>query len=280
MNYTFNCKGRLLCLESPAVMGILNATPDSFYTRGRNSTPDTMLQHAGNMIADGALILDIGGMSTRPNAAVVTLEEELDRVLPAISIIKNAFPDIFISIDTYRAAVARAAVEAGADMVNDISAGDADPQMLQVVAGLQVPYIAMHMQGMPATMQQNPEYGNVLREVLDYFILKIKACADAGIKDMILDPGFGFGKTREHNYQLLKGMFALQITGKAVLAGLSRKSMIYKFLGNGPEEALNGTTALHMLALQQGASLLRVHDVKEAAECIKIFNYYQTISEL
>lgn len=280
MNYTFNCKGRLLCLDQPAVMGILNATPDSFYTRGRNSAPEALLEQAGKMIEEGALILDIGGMSTRPHAADVSPQEELDRVLPAISGIRKAFPDIFISIDTYRAAVATEAVAAGADLVNDISAGDADAGMLATVAGLAVPYIAMHMQGMPATMQQNPQYENITLDVLDYFIQKIDACTVAGIKDIILDPGFGFGKTMAHNYQLLKGMKALQVTGKAVLAGLSRKSMIYKLLGTGAEAALNGTTALHMLALQQGAALLRVHDVKEAAECIKIFRYYQTISEL
>ncbi len=232
------------------------------------------------MIGAGARILDIGGMSTRPDAPEVTQQEELDRVLPVISAIKTAFPDIFISIDTYRAAVAAQAVAAGADIVNDISAGDADPGMLDTVARLEVPYIAMHMQGMPATMQHNPQYGNVVQEVLNYFIRKLQACSDAGIRDVILDPGFGFGKTIAHNYQLLKGLYTLQLTGKAILVGVSRKSMIYKFLETGPEEALNGTTALHMLALQQGAALLRVHDVKEASECIKIFNYFQTISEL
>ncbi len=280
MNYTFNCKGRLLCLEQPAVMGILNATPDSFYTRGRHNNPDAMVAQAEAMIGAGARILDIGGMSTRPDAPEVTQQEELDRVLPVISAIKTAFPDIFISIDTYRAAVAAQAVAAGADIVNDISAGDADPGMLDTVARLEVPYIAMHMQGMPATMQYNPQYGNVVQEVLNYFIRKLQACSDAGIRDVILDPGFGFGKTIAHNYQLLKGLYTLQLTGKAILVGVSRKSMIYKFLETGPEEALNGTTALHMLALQQGAALLRVHDVKEASECIKIFNYFQTISEL
>lgn len=280
MNYTFNCKGRLLYLDAPAVMGILNATPDSFYTQGRNSTPEAMLQQAGKMIAEGALILDIGGMSTRPDAADVSPEEELDRVLPVISSIRKAFPDVFIAVDTFRSGVAAAAVAAGADIVNDISAGEADPQMLALVAGLNVPYIAMHMQGTPATMQQNPQYGNITLDILDYFIAKIAACNQAGIKDIILDPGFGFGKTIAHNYQLLKGMHALQVTGKAVLAGISRKSMIYKLLETGPETSLNGTTALHMLALEQGAALLRAHDVKEAVECIKIFNYYQTISEL
>ena len=280
MKYTFNCKGRLLCLEQPAVMGILNATPDSFYTRGHHNTPGAMVTQAGAMIAAGARLLDIGGMSTRPDAPEVTLQEEIDRVLPVIAAIKAAFPDVFISIDTYRAAVATVAVGAGADIVNDISAGDADPEMLHTVARLEVPYIAMHMQGMPATMQHNPQYRNVVQEVLDYFIRKLQACSDAGIRDVVLDPGFGFGKTIAHNYQLLKGLHSLQLTGKAILAGVSRKSMIYKFLGTGPEEALNGTTALHMLALQQGAALLRVHDVKEASECIKIFNYFQTISEL
>jgi dihydropteroate synthase len=258
-------------------MGILNATPDSFYTQDKYSHAGALLDKAGQMLEEGAGILDIGGMSTRPGAAVISEAEETDRVLPLIEQVRKHFPQAFISIDTYRAAVARAAVTAGADIVNDISAGDMDPGMLSTVAGLQVPYILMHMQGTPATMQDNPSYTDVAEEVLQFFITKTAPCRAAGIRDIILDPGFGFGKTQTHNYRLLKGLHTLRITGLPILAGLSRKSMVYRVLGTDAGQALNGTTALHMLALQQGATLLRVHDVKEAVECIRLYAYYQTI---
>lgn len=277
MMLNLNCNGRLLITDKPVVMGILNATPDSFYTRGKNNSPDGLLEQAGKMLEQGALLLDVGGMSTRPRAEVITATAEQDRVLPVIEQIKKHFPEAFVSVDTYRASVAKAAVQSGAAIVNDVSAGNMDPQMIPTVAALGVPYILMHMQGTPANMQENPVYGAVAEEVLDFFTAKTVLCREAGIKDMILDPGFGFGKTQAHNYQLLKGMHNFRITGLPVLAGLSRKSMVYRLLGTDAEQALNGTTALHMLALQQGAAVLRAHDVKEAAECITLYNYYQTI---
>lgn len=264
-------------IDQPLVMGILNATPDSFYTRGRDNTMEGHVAKAEKMLQEGASILDIGGLSTRPGAAVISEREEIDRVVPVIEKIKQRFPESFISIDTYRSQVARKAAEAGADMVNDISAGDMDPDMIPTVAALQVPYITMHMQGTPADMQKKPAYNNIAEEILRYFVNKIEQCEQAGIKDIILDPGFGFGKTLTHNYQLLKDLEVLKIPGKAILAGISRKSMVYKLLGTDAEQALNGTTALHMLALQKGAAILRVHDVREAIECIKIFSFYQTI---
>lgn len=272
-----NCNGRLLTATHPVVMGILNVTPDSFYTRGRDNTPEDHLHKAAIMLEQGAQILDIGGMSSRPGAALISTQEETDRVVPVITLIRQHFPQAFISIDTYRAAVAAAAVTAGADIVNDISAGNLDEEILTTVAGLKVPYILMHMQGTPADMQQNPMYENVTAEVLDFFLGKIRACREAGISDILLDPGFGFGKTIAHNYELLRGMHQLTIAGLPLLAGLSRKSMIYRLLQTNAEEALNGTTALHMLALQQGAAVLRVHDVKEAVECVRLHAYYQTI---
>lgn len=272
---TLNCKGRLLAIHQPIVMGILNATPDSFYTKGRENTIEDHLHKAEMMLSEGATILDIGGMSTRPNADEVSEGEEMDRVIPLIEKIKTSFAQSFVSIDTYRSAVARTAVHAGADIVNDISAGELDSSMLPTVASLNVPYIAMHMQGNPKTMQQQPHYNDIAFDVLQYFIKKITACEQAGIKDIIIDPGFGFGKTLTHNYQLLKLLHTLQIVGKPLLAGISRKSMVYKLLGTDADQALNGTTALHIFALQQGAKILRVHDVKEAVECIKLFSFYQ-----
>lgn len=258
-------------------MGILNVTPDSFYTKGRNNSVHEHIDKAGEMLEQGAAIIDIGGMSTRPRAEVITEETEQDRILPVIEAVHKHFPDSFISVDTYRASAARNAVRSGACIVNDISAGEMDTEMLSAVAMLNVPYIAMHMKGTPETMQQKPEYENISAEVLDYFIRKIKQCNEAGIKDIILDPGFGFGKTIAHNYSLLKGLHIFKILERPMLAGISRKSMVYKPLNSDAEDALNGTTALHMLALQQGASILRVHDVKEARECIELFCYYQTI---
>jgi len=270
-----NCKGRLLASEQPVVMGILNVTPDSFYTKGRENSREQHVENAGKMLDAGAGIIDIGGLSTRPGAIEISPAEESDRVLPVIESIKKYFPESFLSVDTYRSKVAQETVHAGADIVNDISAGNLDLQMLQTVASLNVPYIAMHMKGKPQTMQQNAHYTDVTFEVLEYFIGKIKACREAGIKDIVLDPGFGFAKTQEHNFQLLKGLHNLKIHGLPVLAGVSRKSMIYRLLETNAENALNGTTALHMVALEQGASILRVHDVKEAMECIRLFTYYK-----
>ena len=272
---SINCKGKLLSLDEPVVMGIINATPDSFYEGHLKLNSEGILALAGKMIQDGAAILDIGGLSTRPGSTPVSVQEETDRVLPVIEAIRKVYPEIILSIDTYNSQVARAAVNAGASIINDISGGNLDKDMLNTVAGLQVPYICMHMQGTPATMQQVPVYGNVVKEVLDFFIEKIDACIKAGIKDVIIDPGFGFGKTIEHNFQLLKELAVLSITNKPILAGLSRKSTIYKTLGITAADALNGTTVLNTMALLNGASILRVHDVKEASEAIKLFNRYK-----
>jgi dihydropteroate synthase len=272
-----NCKGRLFVSAQPVVMGILNVTPDSFYTKGRENSLEEHIENAGKMLEAGAAIIDIGGLSTRPGAIEISVAEESDRVLPVIQSIKKSFPGSFLSIDTYRAMVAQKAVQAGADIVNDISAGNLDNQMLETVGALNVPYIAMHMKGTPQTMQQNARYDNVTFEVLEYFIDKIKACKEAGIKDIILDPGFGFAKTSEHNFRLLKELHTLKMLGLPILAGVSRKSMIYKLLKTDAENALNGTTALHMVALQQGAEILRAHDVKEALECVRLFTYYKEV---
>lgn len=272
--YTLNCKGRLLVLDKPVVMGILNITPDSFYIGSRIKQKD-VLQKAAQMMNDGATILDIGGQSTRPGSTRLSANEELDRVLPVIEAIKKEFPSSFLSIDTYHSVVAKETVAAGIDIVNDISAGDLDEAMLSTVASLNVPFIAMHMQGNPDNMQKNPTYENVTREVVDYFIKKTAACKATGIVDLILDPGFGFGKTINHNFQLLKTMEALQIFHLPILAGLSRKSTIWKTLQTTPEEALNGTTVLNTIALTKGANILRVHDVKEAKETITLFEAYK-----
>ncbi len=269
---TMNCKGKLLPLSDPTVMGILNLSPDSFYDGGKYSDETAMLQQAEKMLAEGASILDVGGASSRPGAATVAADEELKRVLPAIETLSKHFPEAVLSIDTWRAEVAQAAVGAGASIVNDISGGVMDAQMFDTVAKLQVPYILMHMQGDPGTMQQNPQYEDVVLEVLDYFIKKVEMLRSMGIYDIILDPGFGFGKTVEHNYALLRNLHAFKtVLGLPILAGISRKSMICKPLGVNPKDALNGTTALHVVALQQGANILRVHDVKEATEVVKLW---------
>ena len=227
------------------------------------------------MINSGAGILDIGGISTKPGSNPISIEEEIDRVLPAIESIHSVFPEMVLSIDTHSSKVAKEAVKAGASIINDISAGNLDEQMIETVASLQVPYIIMHMQGVPSEMQKNPVYKEVVKEVLDFFILKIESCSKAGIKDLIIDPGFGFGKTIEHNFQLLKELSALTILNKPILVGLSRKSIIYKTLNVAAIEALNGTTVLNTIALLNGARILRVHDVKEATEAVRLFNAYK-----
>ncbi len=270
--FTLNCKGKLLAFDTPIIMGIINATPDSFYKGNIN---EDMLALAKKMIDDGATILDIGGQSTRPGSERIITDEEIQRVLPVIEAIHKNFPETIISIDTYSSKVALAAVEAGASIVNDISAGTIDEQMIATVAQLKLPYVCMHMQGKPESMHKNPKYDDVAKEVLDFFINKIEQCKSAGIVDIIIDPGFGFGKTIEHNFSLLKKMEVLQMLDKPILAGLSRKSSIYKTLGTTAENALNGTTALNTIALMNGACILRVHDVKEAAEAIKLFTAYK-----
>ncbi len=272
---SINCKGKLLNLDEPVVMGIINATPDSFYEGHLKLNIDGITALAGKMIQDGASILDIGGLSTRPGSSPVSVNEETGRILPVIEAVHSMYPEIILSVDTYNSQVARAAVIAGASVINDISGGNLDKDMLSTVAALQVPYICMHMQGTPATMQVAPVYSNVVKEVLDFFISKIDACNQAGIKDVIIDPGFGFGKTIEHNFQLLKELSVLSITNKPILAGLSRKGTIYKTLGITAADALNGTTVLNTMALLNGASILRVHDVKEACEVVKLFYAYK-----
>lgn len=234
-----------------------------------------MVSLAGKMLADGADILDIGGLSTRPGSMAVPVAEETERVVPVIRRIASEYPKTIISVDTYNSVVAKAAVEAGASIVNDISGGTLDNNMLQTVAKLGVPYICMHMQGRPETMQQAPSYTDVVKEVLDFFIAKINECRKAGITDIIIDPGFGFGKTIEHNFQLLKRLEAFSILNKPLLAGLSRKSSIYKTLGKTASGALNGTTVMNTIALMNGASILRVHDVKEAREAVTLFATYK-----
>jgi dihydropteroate synthase len=276
--FTLNCKGRLLIIHEPIVMGILNITPDSFYAGSRFLENNRIIDTVGRMIEDGATILDIGGQSTRPGAEKIAADEEAERVVPVIEKIRKTFPNLFISVDTYYAAVARPSVIAGADIVNDISAGLLDPGMPEAVVQLNVPIIAMHMKGTPQTMQGLAHYEHLIPEILEYFIERISHLEAAGIKDIILDPGFGFAKTIEQSFLLLAGLENLKILQKPVLAGLSRKSMIYKTLKTTPEASLNGTTALNTIALTKGANILRVHDVKEAAECIKLTSQLQSSS--
>lgn len=271
--YTINCRGRLLDLAGPVVMGIINLTDDSFYAESRSRHLHQVMEKAGQHLAEGAGILDLGAQSTRPGARLIGAAEELDRLLPAIHAVINQYPEAIISVDTWYAEVAEKAVQAGAAIINDVSAGNMDPQMLPTVGRLQVPYIAMHMQGTPATMQQAPHYGNVVQEVLDFCIRKLAECRAAGIEDVIIDPGFGFGKTMAHNYTLLRHLQLFHILECPLLAGVSRKSMIYRLLNTTAEDALNGTTVVHTLALQQGVHLLRVHDVKAAAEAVQIWQY-------
>ncbi len=269
---SLNCNGQLLDLSRPIVMGILNITPDSFFDGGQYFEEASLLRQAEKMLREGASILDIGGASSRPAATEVSESEEMRRILPGIALLQKNFPDKIISVDTWRANVASAAVQAGASIVNDISAGLFDDNMFKTVADLDIPYVLMHIQGTPDTMQKDPHYEDVVTEVLDFFIQKIEILRGLGLKDIVLDPGFGFGKTVEHNFCLLKNLHVFQnVLGLPVLAGLSRKSMICKPLGIKPAEALNGTTALHIVALQQGAKILRAHDVREAMEVIRLW---------
>jgi dihydropteroate synthase len=269
--YTFQIKGCLYSLNKPKVMGILNLTPDSFFAGSRVPTDTkSVLMEAEKKIKEGADFLDLGGYSTRPGAAEISIEEEIARVIPAISEIKKNFPNTLLSVDTFRSQVAKAAIEEGAELVNDISAGNLDPEMLPLVAKLGVPYIAMHLKGTPQTMQQETDYSDLVTDVLAYFSEKVKQLTKLGIKDVIIDPGFGFAKTREQNFELLRNLSSFKRLGLPILVGVSRKSMIYKTLEISANEALNGTTALNMFALLQGADILRVHDVKEAKETIEL----------
>jgi len=253
-------------------MGIINVTPDSFYQGSRFKEKDEILSQAEKMISAGADILDIGGQSTRPGSEQISEGEELKRVIAAIGAVHQKFPGTIISIDTYRANIAKEAVNAGASIVNDISAGTMDNEMIATVATLQAPFIVMHMKGRPETMQQNPVYENVTREVLDFFIKKTDECKKAGIHDLIVDPGFGFGKTIRHNFELLKDLSVFKMLDAPILVGLSRKSTVYKTLEISIDEALNGTTVLNTIALMNGAGILRVHEVKEAKEAVKLWS--------
>jgi dihydropteroate synthase len=272
--YTLNCKGKLLSLEKPAVMGIFNVTNDSFYKGFLSDSGEQQLDMVNNMITGGATIIDVGGQSTRPGSQRISAEEEAGRVIPLIELIHKNFPGSFISVDTYYSIVAKAAVHAGAHIVNDVSAGTMDESMITTVAGLNVPYVCMHMKGTPENMQEHARYENVVTEVLDFFIAKTAKCRLAGIHDVIIDPGFGFAKTITHNFTLLKNLAAFKMLDYPVLAGLSRKSTIYKTLGGTAETALNGTTVLNTIALMNGANILRVHDPKEAKEAVDLIEAY------
>jgi dihydropteroate synthase len=270
---TLNCKGKLLSLNTPIVMGILNHTPDSFYDGGQFNSIDKSMLRIEKMLMEGAKIIDIGGQSTRPRASEVGVNEELKRVVPVVEKAVKTFPDIIISIDTYHSSVAKAAIEAGASIVNDISGGNMDEKMFEIVALLKCPYILMHMQGTPQNMQNNPQYANVTLDIIQELSGKINQLNELKVYDIIIDPGFGFGKTIEQNFQLLREFDLFEkILNLPVLAGLSRKSMIWKTLQTTPENALAGTIAANVMALSKGAKILRVHDVKEAADAIEIFN--------
>lgn len=267
---SINCKGHLVSLDTPKIMGILNVTPDSFYDGGKYKDATSILLQVEKMLTDGATFIDVGAYSSRPNAPKVSLEEEKQRLLPILELILKEFPNTILSVDTFRSKVAKAAIDVGAAIVNDISAGNFDATMMQTVGELGVPYIMMHIQGTPETMQQNPSYENVVKDILQELSEKVAVARSYKINDLIIDPGFGFGKTIAHNYSILKNLRLFEMLDCPVLAGVSRKSMIYKVLETSPKEALNGTSILHTIALQNGASILRVHDVKEAVECVKL----------
>lgn len=269
---TINCKGRLIDFSEPKIMGILNTTPNSFYDGGSNHTMDLIFQKLEKHLNDGADMIDIGGYSTKPGAEEVSEEEEIERTAPVIEKIIEKFPDLILSVDTFRGNVAREAVKAGAAIINDVSGFELDKNMLQTVADLKVPYILMHMQGTPQTMQNDPHYDDITLEVNEYFSEKIAKLRALGVNDIILDPGFGFAKTLAHNYELFNHLEVLGFEEYPLLVGISRKSMIYNYFGTSPKEALNGTTALNMVALQKGAKILRVHDVKEAKETLQIYH--------
>lgn len=266
-----NVNGSLLDLSTPCVMGILNITPDSFYAGSRMQTETEIARRVTRIIAEGAGIIDIGAYSSRPNAENVSAKEEMERLRTGLEILYKVQPDAVVSVDTFRADVARMCVEEyGVAIINDIAAGEMDEDMFRTVARLNVPYVMMHMQGTPQNMQQHPHYDNLLKEIFQYFARKVQQLRDLGVKDMVLDPGFGFGKTLEHNYELLSHLEEFRVFELPLLVGVSRKSMIYRLLGTTPQEALNGTTALDTICLLKGANILRVHDVREAVETVKI----------
>lgn len=270
---TINVRGRLVSLDEPQVMGILNVTPDSFFATSRCRSEEEIRQRVCMMRREGATMVDIGAYSSRPGAEEVSVEEELRRLLPAVGIVREEWPDAIISVDTFRAEVARQAVEAGADIINDISGGEMDKDMFRTVAELHVPYILMHMQGTPQDMQKAPHYDNLMCEVFRSLGERVEELHEMGVADVIVDPGFGFsfGKTMAQNYEMMARLGEFRLLGCPILVGISRKTMIYRLLDATPEESLNGTTALNTIALMNGASILRVHDVKEAVEAVKIY---------
>jgi len=272
--FSLNCNGKLLFIKKPLVMGILNITTDSFYAGSRVMNIETVKDKSVKMLDEGADILDIGAQSTRPGSERLSAEEELKKLLPVIEMLRELFPEIIISIDTYHAMVAEESVAAGAAIINDISGGEMDKKMIKTVAKLKTPYICMHMKGVPENMQHQTNYENVTKEILDFFISKVDECKREGINDIIIDPGFGFGKNISQNLLLLKNLELFKMLGKPIMAGLSRKSTIYKTLKISAEESLNGTSVLNTIALLNGASILRVHDVKEAKETITLYEAY------
>jgi len=271
--YSLNCKGRLLSLKSPIIMGVLNLTPDSFYPGSRIRSEEMLLQQSEKMLAQGAAILDMGGLSSRPGALEISVDAEMERIIPAISLVSSVFPEALISVDSYRYDVAKAALDAGASLINDIGA-DGHEGMAELAAAYRVPYICMHMRGNPRTMEQLTNYEDIVKEVLDFFIRRKADCIRLGIKDLIIDPGFGFAKTIGQNFHLLKHLKLLGMLELPIMVGLSRKATIYKTLEIKPEESLNGTTVMHTLALEQGAHILRVHDVREAIETVRLWTSY------
>lgn len=272
---SLNVSGKLISLETPVVMGILNITPDSFYQNSRHQSIKEVLKESEKMLNDGATILDVGGYSSRPGADEVTMEEEISRVRPVVEALTENFPEAIISVDTFRSGVASIALEAGAHIINDISGGHADAKMYDLVAQWGCPYIVMHMRGTPQTMMKMNKYEDLLKEMINYFSEIIYLLKGKGVKDIIIDPGFGFAKNIEQNYYLLQNLGYLKVMGLPILAGISRKSMIYKKLGITSQEALNGTTVLNSFALMNGASILRVHDVKEAVETVRLYKEIQ-----
>ena len=274
---TIECNSKLLDLSTPAIMGILNLTDDSFYDGGQHNSVKKALLQSHKMLDNGAKIIDIGAYSSRPNAKHINQDEEWKRLEKTLKIINKEFPQTILSIDTFRSEIARRSVDCGADIINDISAGNLDPKMFDTIAKLNVPYIMMHMQGTAQNMQDNPQYDCIEKEVAEFFSSKVKTLKEKGFNKIIIDPGFGFGKTLDHNYQLLNKLETLHSLGLPILVGISRKSMIYKVLESDAKNALNGTTALHTLCLSKGASILRVHDVKEAAECVKLINFAKNL---
>lgn len=266
-----NCKGQLIDLSIPKVMGILNVTPNSFFDGGKYKNEEEIISQVNKMLSEGATFIDIGAYSSKPSAEFVTEAEEIERIVPVIELILKYFPEALLSIDTFRAEVAKAGIESGAAIINDIAAGELDDKMFDVIAKYNVPYIMMHMRGNPQTMQTLTHYDDIVKEMLFYFSEKVKKARGLGINDLILDPGFGFAKTTDQNYEVLQKMELFNLLELPVLAGVSRKSMIYNTLGNSAQEALNGTTVLNTIALTKGAKILRVHDVKEAIECVTLF---------